>query len=211
MIHSACRAREGMAVAMAPAQQASVPNASIDTKHEDMIVSGRPAGARCGAPPMRAGGCPPARLTGAPGRREPGRIPAHAHRVRDVGADAPAARATVAAAVGERVAGALDSRAPRRPRACPYGHRVALGAARGQAGARLSAVRASQYCPRAAGRPPARGARAPVLGHGWTAAVRRPALPDLPPSVLCCAARCAAGLLRQAASNVLVGQNNQDL
>ena len=60
---------------MAPAQQASVPNASIDTKHEDMIVSGKPAGARCGAPPMRAGGCPPARLTGAQGGASPAGSP----------------------------------------------------------------------------------------------------------------------------------------
>jgi hypothetical protein len=42
-----------MAMAMAPAQQATVPNASIDTKHEDMIVSGLNPRVRRGAPAPR--------------------------------------------------------------------------------------------------------------------------------------------------------------
>jgi hypothetical protein len=42
-----------MAMAMAPAQQATVPNASIDTKHEDMIVSGLKPRVRRGAPAPR--------------------------------------------------------------------------------------------------------------------------------------------------------------
>jgi hypothetical protein len=46
-----------MAMAIAPAQQATVPNASIDTKHEDMIVSGlnHPARRGASAPRVRAG------------------------------------------------------------------------------------------------------------------------------------------------------------